>query len=102
MSKLNISVIISNKVSQRSFWKLHSPSIDFHSWLSSQSCYTLCFYGDSKENPGEAGARGVLYGPRGTQEVDFYWNLGITSNNKAEAYAVFQGVQLAKQRKIII
>jgi hypothetical protein len=64
-------------VSQRSFWQLHSPSMDFHSWLSSQSCYTLCFDGDSKGNLGEAGAGGVLYGPRGTRELDFYWNLGI-------------------------
>jgi ribonuclease HI len=75
-------------------------SNEFHSWLSSQSCYTLCFDGASKGNPGEAGVGGVLYGPRGIRELDFYWNLGVTMNNKAEAYAVFQGIQLAKQRQI--
>jgi len=66
MSELNISIIIHNKVSQRSFWKLHSSSLEFHSFLSSQSCYTLCFYGASKENPHEVGAGGVIFGPRGT------------------------------------
>ena len=26
----------------------------------------------------------------------FYWNIDITSNNKGETYALYQGVQLAK------
>jgi ribonuclease HI len=33
-------------------------------------------------------------------EIKFYWNLGVTTNNKAKAYAVYQGIQLAKQRHI--
>jgi hypothetical protein len=40
---------------------------------------------------------GVLFGPRGNQEVEFYWSLKLSSNNKAEAYAVFQGIQIVKQ-----
>jgi ribonuclease HI len=32
--------------------------------------------------------------------LEYYWNLGITTNNKAEAYALFIGVQLAKKRQI--
>jgi hypothetical protein len=31
---------------------------------------------------GEIGAEVVLCGPREIQELEFYWNLGITSNNK--------------------
>jgi hypothetical protein len=42
----------------------------------------------------------VLYDPIGNQELDCYWNICITYNNKVEAYALYQGVQLAKQRKI--
>jgi ribonuclease HI len=34
--------------------------------------------------------------------IGFLRNLGIYSNNKAEAYALFQGVQLVKKRKISI
>jgi ribonuclease HI len=43
---------------------------------------------------------GVLYDPRGNHELNYYWNIGITSNNKVEAYVVYQGVQLEKQRQI--
>jgi hypothetical protein len=33
----------------------------------------------------------VLYGPRGNRDMDFYWNLGNTTNNIVEAYVVYQG-----------
>jgi hypothetical protein len=52
---------VSNKITQRSLWKLRSSPFDFQSWLISQSCFTLCFDGASKGNP--------LYGPRGKWEV---------------------------------
>jgi hypothetical protein len=45
MAKLNIEVIISTKVSQRSFWQLWVSSLEFCNQLSSHSGYTLCFYG---------------------------------------------------------
>jgi ribonuclease HI len=32
--------------------------------------------------------------------LEFYWNLGVTTNNIAEAYVVYQGVQLALQKHI--
>jgi hypothetical protein len=35
---------------------------------------------------------GVLYGPRRNREVEFYWNIGIDTNNKnnkVEAYTLF-------------
>jgi hypothetical protein len=50
-----------------------------------------------KKTLGEEGARGVIYDPRGNREFDFYWNIGITSNNKVGAYALYQGVQLEKK-----
>jgi hypothetical protein len=40
--------------------------MEFQSFLSSQSGFTLCFDGASKGNPEEAVAGGVLNGPRGT------------------------------------
>jgi len=42
----------------------------------------------------------VLFDPRGNQLMEYSWNLGATTNNKAEAYAMFMGMQLAKKRKI--
>jgi hypothetical protein len=32
--------------------------------------------------------------------MEFYWNLGITINNKAEVYSPFLGIQLENQRQI--
>jgi ribonuclease HI len=46
--------------------------------------------------------RGVLFGPGGNRVFDYYWNLGMETNNKAEAYALLQGIHLEKQRKIQI
>jgi ribonuclease HI len=43
---------------------------------------------------------GLLFGPRGNWEVKFYWNLRLSLKNKAEVYAVIQGIQIAKQRQI--
>lgn len=43
---------------------------------------------------------GGVYGPRGNREVQFYCNVGVTSNKKAEVYAVYQGTQIVKQRHI--
>jgi ribonuclease HI len=32
--------------------------------------------------------------------LDFSWNLGVTTNNMAEAYTMYQGVLLAQERKL--
>ena len=40
----------------------------------------------------------MLYGPRGIKELDYFWNLRISTNNTAEAYAVYQGVKLSLQK----
>jgi hypothetical protein len=32
--------------------------------------------------------------------MEFYWNLGVTLNNKEEAYTVLQGAQIAKNKFI--
>jgi ribonuclease HI len=77
------------------------PPQDFKNWLNcpKESC-SLCFDGASKGNPGEAGAGGVLFIPRGQRLLTYSWNLGITTNNLAEAYAIFKGAQLAQERQI--
>jgi len=44
--------------------------------------------------------REVLYGPRAIKELDYFWNLAITTNHIAKAYVVYQGVQLALQKQL--
>jgi ribonuclease HI len=47
-----------------------------------------------------AGAGGVIICPRGNQVLSYHWNLGLATNNQAEAYALYQGLLLAKNRGI--
>jgi hypothetical protein len=49
---------------------------------------------------GEEGVEGVLFHPRGNQIMEYSWNLGVTTNNKAEAYAMVMGIQLEKKISI--
>jgi ribonuclease HI len=42
----------------------------------------------------------VLFEPGGKRILNYYWNLGKENNNKAEAYALLKGLQLAIQRHI--
>jgi len=48
----------------------------------------------------EAGAGGVLFDPRGNQIMEYSWNLGVTTNNKEDTYAILMGIQLAKKISI--
>jgi ribonuclease HI len=43
---------------------------------------------------------GVLYEPGGKIILNYYWNIGKDTNNKAEAYALLKGLQLAKTHQI--
>jgi ribonuclease HI len=52
----------------------------------------LFFDGASKGNPGSTGGGGVLVSPTGHLEFSFSWGLGIESNNRAEALALWQGI----------
>jgi ribonuclease HI len=46
-----------------------------------------------------ARAGGAMFSPRGNQELTFSWSLGKATNNQAEAYALLQGILLAKQHE---
>jgi ribonuclease HI len=41
-----------------------------------------------------------MFIPRGQRLLTYSWNLGITTNNLAEAYALFKGAQLAQERQL--
>jgi ribonuclease HI len=53
-----------------------------------------------REIQGRQGGGGVLLDPRGNKVLDYYWNLGIKTNNRVEAYTLFQGILLVKQKQI--
>jgi len=42
----------------------------------------------------------VIFDPRGNQIMEYSWNIGATTNNKAKANAMLMGIQLAKKRNI--
>jgi ribonuclease HI len=83
-----------------SCWQLQYTPQEFTTWLNSQKNHVLSFDGASKGNPGEAGVGGVLFSPRGQRMITYSWNLGITTNNAAEAYALLKGTQIARERQI--
>jgi hypothetical protein len=41
---------------------------------------------------------GVIFFPRGNIRLSFSWSLGHATNNQAEAYALLQGLLLARQQ----
>jgi ribonuclease HI len=47
-----------------------------------------------------ARAGGVIFCPGGKKELSYFWNIGHATNNQFEAYALLQGLQLAKARGI--
>ena len=47
-----------------------------------------------------AGVGRVIIFPRGNQKHTFHWSLEIASNNQVEAYALHQGLLLAKNMNI--
>jgi hypothetical protein len=83
MDRINVLYSIREKSLLRSKWQLHYTSLDLQAWISSQTNYTLCLDGDSKGNPEEPSAGRVLFDPRGNQLMEYSWNLGVTTNNKA-------------------
>jgi ribonuclease HI len=46
------------------------------------------------------GVGGVILNPRGTSAYTYAWSLGISFNNQVEAYALLQGLNLAKNHHI--
>jgi hypothetical protein len=49
---------------------------------------------------GEWRGGGFLLDPGGNKVMDYYWNLGIETNNRVESYVLFYGILLVKHKKI--
>jgi ribonuclease HI len=68
---------------------------DFEDWKRKENKHILFFDGASKGNPRLAGRGGVLVSPTGHPELVFAWGLGVETNNRAEALALWQGLNQA-------
>jgi hypothetical protein len=89
-----------HKTNQAPCWQLQYTYHEFINWSNSHKKHVLSFDGASKGNPGEGGVGGAIRNPRGQLMDTYSWNLGIVSNNVAEAYALLKGIQIAKERQI--
>jgi hypothetical protein len=58
-----------------------NPKLDHPSYLN-------------KVAKGVVGAGGIIYGLDGKELLHFAWGLSFTSNNQAEALAVYMGIQI--------
>ena len=76
-------------------WEIRKDRDDFKLWCKELGRNLLFFDGASKGNPREAGGGGVIFDPDGDLNLTYSWNLGIESNNMAEALALWQGLNQA-------
>lgn len=75
-------------------WKLRGEKMEINKWILTQNRPLLFFDGASKNNPGIAGAGGLIKDNKGTLISRYEWGLGNTSNNAAEAYSLFLGTEI--------
>lgn len=77
-------------------WKIRNKK-EFSSWLRGSNLHYLFFDGASKSNSGTTGAGGVIHNTNSRIISTYEWGLGSLSNNRAEALALYQGLnQLQK------
>ena len=77
-------------------WEIRQDTSQFENWLKERKIFKLFFDGVSKGNPGSAGGGGVIFDPGGNKESEYFWNIGFDSNNMAEAYGLWQGLNQLK------
>eukprot|EP00253_Pinus_taeda_P016469 PITA_16469 len=78
-------------------WKLRGSDEEIKEWIQNQKRPSLQFDGASKNNPGQAGAGGVIKDHQGKIFVTYEWGLGIMSNNRAEAYSLLLGTSILRR-----
>jgi ribonuclease HI len=81
-------------------WEIRKSEKDFASWKSEINTPILFFDGASKGNPGQAGGGGIIENLTEATATRFAMGLGIESNNRAEALALWQGLHQANKLRI--
>ena len=69
-------------------------------WLKERKMFKLFFDGASKGNPRMVGGGRIIICPEGKIEVEYFWNIGIESNNMAKVYELWQGVKQLKEKGV--
>ena len=65
----------------------------FEIWMKERKLFKLFFDGVSKGNLGVARGGGIIISLEGNNEYEHYWNIGIDTNNMAEAYGLWKGIK---------
>jgi ribonuclease HI/exonuclease III len=81
-------------------WEVREKGNDFVNWKCKIKTPILHFDGASKGNPGPSGGGGTIEEPNQDKITQYALGLGIDTNNRAEALALWQGMQLALKLKI--
>jgi len=93
--KGNIASNKNNNVSPK--WKITLKAEEFVGWLKNNNRHYLSFDGAAKSNPRATRVGGVIFNANGDNIPSYEWGLCHTSNNRAEALALYQGlIQLGK------
>lgn len=96
----NNSIIHPSLSRGKSQWKLRGSRDEVNKWIQDQQRHTLHFDGAAKNNPGRAGAGGIIKDTQGKILVRYEWGLGQMSNNQAEAYSLYLGTQFLSRLTI--
>jgi len=81
-------------------WEIRGSGSEFVTWKCKLKTHTLQFDGASKGNPGPSGGGGIIQDPNQGTVMKYAIGLGIDTNNRAEALALWQGLKLAIQHNI--
>jgi hypothetical protein len=81
-------------------WEVREKGNDFVNCKCKIKTLILHFDGASKGNPGPSGGGGTIEEPNQDKIMQYALGLGIDTNNRAEALALWQGMQLALKLKI--
>jgi hypothetical protein len=76
--------------SRQEKWEIWMKEEEFEEWKRQRRKHLLFFDGASKGNPKAASGGGVLLNPNEQLELSYAWGLGVETNNRAEALALWQ------------
>ena len=77
-------------------WPIRLSSKDLEIWMKEQNPRKLLFDGAFKGIPGRSRVGGVILDPLGNKIIYFSWGLRISTNNYAEIYGIWKGIQFLK------
>ena len=94
MHSFNSSVVDIDPISKKlEILEIRIDKSQFGNWMKERKIFKLFFNDAWKGNPGMAGGGRAIICPEGKIEVEYFWNIGIDSNNMPEAYGLWQGIK---------